>query len=151
VRFGVPPGAPLAGAAQRPILRSFRAPREPDLSTLVALYDAEIAYTDIHIGRLLEVAERSRRPTLVVVTADHGEEFGDHGGMIHGLTLYQEQLHVPLIVAGAGVPRGLEIDTNVSLSGLWATIAELAGAPAPPNGRGASFAALLHGETRAAG
>jgi arylsulfatase A-like enzyme len=71
--------------------------------TLGRAYDGEVAYVDAEIGRL--VAELRRRGaydrTLVVVTADHGEELHEHGGWWHGTTLYDEQLHVPLIAKPA--------------------------------------------------
>ncbi len=75
------------------------------LTHLVDLYDGEIAFTDRELGRLLQELRRTGRAenTLVVVMADHGEEFLDHGGLGHGHTLYQEQLNVPLIVSGPGV------------------------------------------------
>src|SRR5439155_2376531 len=72
-RFGVRPGAPLTGADQRPVLSRMQAPAAPeDLATLIGLYDGEIAFTDVHIGRLLDQVERQQRETLVIVTADHG-------------------------------------------------------------------------------
>lgn len=81
--------------------------QEPELSEasrLRQLYDGEIAYFDEQFGRL--VAELRRRglyeDTTIVVTADHGEEFGDHGGFWHGVTLYDEQIRVPLFVKPAG-------------------------------------------------
>lgn len=146
-RFGVAPGAPLSGVDQRPVLRSFKAPAGADLETLTALYDAEIAFADEHIGRLLQSVEKEGRPTLVVVTADHGEELGDHGGLLHGQTLFQEQLHVPLLVGVPGESEARVVDTPVSLAGLWATIAALAGIDPAPAGTGASFAGLARGES----
>jgi len=154
-RFGVDSADPLAGVAQRLLLRdglrraaggSFEAPSAAQLATLLALYDAEIAFTDIHVGRLLSGVERLSRDTIVAVTADHGEEFGDHGGLMHGITLYQEQLHVPLILAGAGLQPGREVALPVSLASLWATLAELAGLPPPGAGTGRSLAPLARGE-----
>jgi len=70
-------------------------------------YDQEIAFTDQQIGRLLDALRASGRSerTLVVFTADHGEEFGEHGGQYH-YTLFDEVLRVPLVIAGPGVPKG---------------------------------------------
>ena len=73
--------------------------RPHNLARLRDQYDGEIAEVDREIGRLL-AGLRQRgllRDTLVVVTSDHGEEFGDHGAFLHGRTLYQEVLEVPLI------------------------------------------------------
>jgi arylsulfatase A-like enzyme len=146
-RFGVADGDPLAGPAQWPVLLA-RTPPAPDvLGTLVALYDAEVASTDAAIGRLLDGLPRGvTDSTIVVVTADHGEEFEEHGGMQHGRTLFDELLRVPLVIAGPGVPQKLQVDAPVSLVGLWPTIAALAGAGAPTDAVAhASFAPLLRG------
>ena len=71
------------------------------------LYDAEIAFVDEHFGRMLEELDRRGflDDTLVVFVADHGEEFQDHDRHGHGATLYQEQIHVPLIVRLPGALR----------------------------------------------
>jgi arylsulfatase A-like enzyme len=67
------------------------------------LYDGEVAYLDQHLGVLLDDlrARRLYDRTLIVLTADHGEEFQEHGGWWHGTTLYEEQIRVPLIVKPA--------------------------------------------------
>jgi arylsulfatase A-like enzyme/uncharacterized membrane protein YbhN (UPF0104 family) len=85
--------------------------QHPDLDEapeLRRLYDGEITYWDEHFGNL--VADLKRRglydDLTIVITADHGEEFGDHGGFWHGTTLYDEQLHVPLFVKLPGNARG---------------------------------------------
>lgn len=64
------------------------------------LYDGEIAYTDAHVGRLLDFIQSSplRDSTALVVTSDHGEAFGEHGLIRHGFELWQELVRVPLIV-----------------------------------------------------
>ncbi|MBD3369841.1 sulfatase-like hydrolase/transferase [Candidatus Fermentibacteria bacterium] len=82
-------------------------PEEEDVINLINLYDGELAYTDTQAARLLsELRKRGYGGnTLVMVTADHGEEFFDHGGMEHGHTLYQELLNVPLVVSGPGISR----------------------------------------------
>jgi len=86
--------------------RMLDARRGIDLSPLEqaevrALYEAEIRYVDACVGKILDAVEaRGLSERMVIAfTADHGEELWDHGGFYHGHTLYQEQLHVPLIVA----------------------------------------------------
>jgi arylsulfatase A-like enzyme len=143
-RFGASLDAPLATAAQAALLRSFKAPDQHDLRTLIALYDAEIAFTDAEIGRLLAGIDRVERRTLVVVTADHGEEFGDHGGLMHGRTLWEEQLRVPLILNGPRVPNGVTVEQPISLVSLWPTLAALTGV-APPRGGERRAATLADG------
>ncbi len=70
----------------------------------VKLYDAEIAFNDMHFGRLLDHlrAEGLYDNTIIVLVSDHGEEFYDHRNWEHGKSLYEEQLHVPLIVRFPG-------------------------------------------------
>jgi len=108
-RFGVPADAPDAGSAF--LLRHAAAAGALDaaaLDVISGLYDAEIRYTDDTLGALfarLEALGFLER-CLVVVTSDHGEELGDHGGLLHGDRLYDELLRVPLIIAGEGVEPG---------------------------------------------
>jgi arylsulfatase A-like enzyme len=66
-------------------------------------YDGEIAYVDRALERLITHIRRTRPHAVIVVTADHGEEFGEHGGHYHGSSVYDEQVHVPLIVAAPGL------------------------------------------------
>ena len=63
-------------------------------------YDSEIAYTDQQIGKILQFLEQRNllEETILIVSADHGEEFGEHGGQFHSRKLHQELLHVPLLV-----------------------------------------------------
>lgn len=62
-------------------------------------YDGEVAYVDHEIARLCEHLRRTRPGALIIIAADHGEEFGEHGGRYHGTTLYDEQSRVPLAFA----------------------------------------------------
>ncbi len=91
-----------------------------------AVYDAEIAFLDAQLGRLLDRLDELGvgGETLVVVTADHGEGLGDHGFWTHGL-LWEEQLRVPLVVAGPGVAPGLVPSARVRLVDVLPTLAEL--------------------------
>jgi arylsulfatase A-like enzyme len=152
-RFGVAADDPLLGRGQNLVLRG-KLPPENVLATLRKLYDAEIAFTDHEVGRLLDGlgVEREGAPgSIVVVTADHGEEFGDHGGMEHGKTLFDEVLRVPLLIAGTGLPGGRVVETPVSLVSIVPTLTELAGIQAPAEGRGSSLVSVLRGGEVAAG
>ena len=96
-------------------------------------YDAGIAYIDHEIGRLLEELERRRllENTLIIVTADHGEQHGEHGLFDHANSLYSQLIHVPLIVVFPGrVPERRRIAAAVSLRELPASVLDLLGLPA---------------------
>jgi len=107
--------------------------RRADRRRLVDLYDAGVAQTDAELGRVLAwLDERGLRSrVLVVVTSDHGEEFLEHGGVLHARTHYDELLRVPLVFAGPGVPAGRRIAEPVSIADVAPTILALAGIPAP--------------------
>jgi len=119
-----------------------------ELAYLMALYDADIAYADAQVGQMLAALERLglRRRTLIAVLADHGEEFLEHGGLAHGKTLYQELLHVPLIIAfPENRYRGRVVDQVVRLLDVAPTVLEVAGLPIPQSMRGQSLLATLDG------
>ncbi|HWF84984.1 MAG TPA: sulfatase-like hydrolase/transferase [Vicinamibacterales bacterium] len=99
-----------------------------------APYDAEVAYADAMLGRLLDRlrAAHALDRTLIVMTADHGESLGEHGETTHGLFAYDATLAVPLIVAGSSIAAG-RIDTPVGHDDIMPTILDLA-AVAPPAG-----------------
>ena len=87
-------------------------PRPEEAPRLRALYDGEIEFWDGHFGQLIEDLKRRGLydDMTIVVTSDHGEEFCDHGGFWHGVTLYDEQIRVPLFVK---LPRGERAGTVV--------------------------------------
>ena len=82
------------------------------------LYEGEVAYLDEHLGVLFDDLKRRGLydRTLVVLTADHGEEFREHGGWWHGTTLYDEQIHVPLIVKPAGAHAIAQVRDELATS-----------------------------------
>jgi arylsulfatase A-like enzyme len=96
-------------------------------------YDQEIVNADRYIGFVLDLlrADRQRwEDTVVVVTGDHGEEFGEHGGRAHATTCHHESLHVPIVLRIPGTER-TRIDRRVGLVDLVPTILDLTGATAP--------------------
>jgi len=131
-----------------PSVESLRA-AEPDSATrdlLLAAYDGEIAYVDTWIGRLLDRLEALGvlDRTIVVLHADHGEEFWEHGGFEHGHALHEESLHVPLAFVAPGiVAPGLRVGGRTSTVNAFATILDLAGVPVPLDLDGVSSAPLL--------
>jgi arylsulfatase A-like enzyme len=118
-----------------------------DVAHLSALYDSEVHYVDRAIGQVLA----SLRPevlanTLVVLTADHGEELFDHGGWKHGQTLYEEQIHVPLIWRWDGhIPAGRRLAGTVRLLDVAPTLAAAAGAAPDPGWEGLDLLPVLTG------
>lgn len=98
-------------------------------------YDAAIASLDAELERILAGLEARGLldRTIVVVTSDHGEQFGDHGLFRHANSLYRQVLQVPLVVVAPGrVPAGLRVPFPVSLRNVPATLLDLAGIPGHP-------------------
>jgi arylsulfatase A-like enzyme len=111
----------------------FAAP-SPYKETSANPYDGEIAFVDHELGRVLETAQASGRKTLVVVAADHGEAFGEHGELSHGLLAQEATLRIPLIMwatGGSEFGRGVHVDTRVSQVDLMPTILSLLGIESP--------------------
>lgn len=141
----LPPDAYLTKFGARgpaPDLTERKTVTPEEASQALAAYEGAIAYTDAEIGRLLSTLKANGvlDHTIVILTADHGEQFGEHGLFDHANSLYRPLLHVPLIVAAPGrVPAGRVVDTPVSLMRLAPTVLDLAGlqsaAPSPFEGR----------------
>jgi arylsulfatase A-like enzyme len=116
---------------------------------LRALYDREIAFTDQQIGRLM-AGLRAREldaSTAVVVTADHGESFGEHDRWLHGGGLYRNELRVPLLLRYPGrLPAGRVLDGPASLVDVMPTLLQLADVSIPKSVQGASLLPVLAGE-----
>jgi len=108
-------------------------------------YDAEIMSVDNAIRELFDaLAERHALDnTVVVITADHGEEFQEHHGMGHGRTLHQEVLHIPLLFLLPGQQERIDVDAPVSLVDVAPTILDLLGVAAPASFAGSSLRPLM--------
>ena len=101
-----------------------------DVQAELDAYEGAIAHIDHSIGLLLdELAERGVLDnTVVIITSDHGEEFGEHGIFEHGGSLYLPSVYVPLLISfPSRVPAGIQVREPVSLCDLPATIMDLAG------------------------
>ena len=110
------------------------------------LYDGEIAFTDAHLGRVLQALDASplAARTVVVLTGDHGEAFGEHGAYFHGGEVWDEIVRVPLLVRMPGAtPR--HVARRVSHIDLAPTVLDLAGVAPDGDARGQSLAAELFG------
>jgi arylsulfatase A-like enzyme len=110
-------------------------------------YLSEVAVVDQELGRLLEVMERPelRSRAVLILSADHGEAFGEHNSRTHGTTLYDETLRVPLLVR---LPdrRSRRVDTRVGLIDLGPSILDLMGAETPGHFMGESLVPFLRGQ-----
>ncbi|MBU0753931.1 MAG: sulfatase-like hydrolase/transferase, partial [Planctomycetes bacterium] len=104
-----------------------------DLEHLVALYDGEIRFVDESIGRLVEELEQRglMEKTLLVITGDHGDEFFEHNEKGHGHSLYQELLHVPLLIHSPVLGGGFRVPQPVALIDVAPTILDFLGIPLP--------------------
>jgi hypothetical protein len=112
-----------------------------------ARYDAECSAADDGVAALRASFQRHGRRALWVITADHGEEFGEHGGSFHGTTVYDEQVRVPLIFEAPGLqPR--TVDEPASLVDLAPTLLGGVGLARPAGVRGNNLGALVLGDAR---
>src|SRR5262249_50599006 len=99
-------------------------------------YRGEIAAADAALASLLRAWDSRGGASLVVLTADHGEAFGEHGEVSHSLFVYDTTLHVPLVVRGPGAPPGRRLAAPVGISDLAATVLARVTVPGPgPPGR----------------
>ena len=133
-RFGPQRQGRLRGGEDINLLRKLGPSlTEAELDFIRALYDGEIRYTDAGIGRLLAELEAGGHyeDTLIVFTADHGEEFLERGWLGHTRTLYDELVRVPLILRLPRAPGRRVIDEPVSQTALPATFFELLGLETP--------------------
>jgi len=147
---------PVRGSETRTLCRAIRglegagpAPEldERDRRHLRALYDAGIRALDARVGELLRLLESEglAERSLLVVMSDHGEEFWDHGSVLHSHTVYEELVHVPLMVrAPGGVPGRLDPATVRNLD-LAPTVLDAVGRPPEPSHEGVSLLARVRG------
>jgi arylsulfatase A-like enzyme len=116
---------------------------------MVARYDGDILHIDGLVGKLLEKLRQLNLEdeTLVVVTSDHGEEFFDHRNWGHGQSIYNELIHVPLIIRfPRRFPAGRRVSEPVQTIDVLPTLLELAGAPLPSGIAGKTLLPVLRGD-----
>jgi arylsulfatase A-like enzyme len=141
---------PMLDIARNPRVRPDMPAEDRDF--LIASYDAEIAWVDAQIGRLLaRVAELGLADdTYVVVVSDHGEEFFEHGSFGHRKNLHAESLRIPLLVAGPGVERGATVAETARIFDVYPTVLDLLDLPADDARLyGVSLAPLFEAEREA--
>jgi choline-sulfatase len=109
-------------------------------------YDAEVTFTDQHIGKLLDfIATQSwASRTVIIVTSDHGEEFGEHNMTRHGFEVWETLVHVPLMIVAPGAPPR-RIDVPRSAVDLAPTIVDLFGVAPDPAFEGKSLVPEIYG------
>ena len=131
--FGLKPSTPSERATIRDWTHQPRQGEAPPSTTKLArdCYDDCLAYLDDQLGRLFNELDTRGvlENTLVIITSDHGENFGEHAGIFgHGQSLYPQEIRVPLLVIAPGrVPSGQIISAPVSLRDLPATVVDLVG------------------------
>jgi len=126
---------------------AFVTPGERDNDTIRRdLYDGEIRFTDMHVGRVLDALQETGfgDDTIVVLFSDHGEEFLDHGSRGHGHTLFRELVRVPLVIRAPGITFR-RIETMVRTVDILPTLLDLTGLSAMQNVAGQSLASLMRG------
>ncbi|HKS94515.1 MAG TPA: tetratricopeptide repeat protein, partial [Terriglobia bacterium] len=109
------------------------------------LYSGEIAYMDEQVGRLLDALDQRglASRTLVVAIGDHGESLGEHGEMTHGIFLYDATTHVPLIMAGPGIPAGKVVTEQVRSIDVMPTVLGFLKLPVGREAQGVSLWPLI--------
>ena len=117
-------------------------------------YDGEIAYTDSVLGSLIDVLQKHGlyKETVIAVAADHGEAFGEHGEERHGVFLYDETIHVPLLLKlPSGKFAGKRMEQRVALAEVAPSLLEIAGISPPAAMQGRSLLPLIASEKSATG
>jgi len=108
-------------------------------------YAGEVTYMDREIGRLLAALPGGAERWLIAAVGDHGQSFGAHGETNHGIFLYQPTVHVPLLLAGPGVPRGQAVAEAVATRRLASTLLHLSGTSAGTGPVALAFGPALPG------
>lgn len=120
-------------------------PTPVEVEHLRRLYDGDVRSWDAAFAALLRaLGPDLLDQTIVIVVADHGEEFLEHGKLTHGAHLYEETVRVPLVIVGPGVPAGRRQDQAQQID-LLPTVAALLGAPPPPRLSGRDLLATREG------
>ena len=146
------PEEPIGDWVTRPVRQILLNAGPEAFAHRLAAYDNGVAHMDHQLAGLF--AEFARRPwfedTVFVITSDHGESFNERPGLIgHGGPPYREQVHVPLIVSGPGVPQGVRVAEPVAGIDVAPTLLDLAGLGRPDDFQGRSLVPAFSGSFRA--
>jgi arylsulfatase A-like enzyme len=117
----------------RGVMKLQRKVTEEEYRHLVSQYDGGIAYIDLHVGELIARLKKLGiyENCLIIITSDHGEAFGERDLMCHGVSAYQDQVHVPLIIKYPNVRERVIVNETVSLCDLMPTILDVLGYEIP--------------------
>ena len=126
---------------------------DEQVALLAALYDAEVATLDAELRTLFAALNKNGflEHSIVAVAADHGEEFREHGMLLHGVTLFEAGVRVPLLLLGPGLEAGRRLSQPVSLLDVAPTLLDLLGARVQERFEGHSLLPQLRGSQGAAG
>ena len=119
---------------------------DADRARLLELYQGEIAFADAQVGGVLDALRRRglEDDTVVLVTSDHGESFGEHGDWTHGSKLYESEIHVPLVIRyPPAIPAGVVVDAPAQLIDVMPTLLDLVGLRPPQPVQGTSLLPLV--------
>jgi arylsulfatase A-like enzyme len=145
--FAADPSSFPTGRVMRDLVRAYPNPGTEIAARIAALYQSEISFLDDHVRRLDEEIGLSSDNVLLIVTADHGEGMAEHGRLGHGNSLYEELVHIPLLVHWpAQLRTGQRMNVPVSLLDVYPTILDLLGLTPPSGLQGTSVVPLLRGE-----
>ncbi|HKE19438.1 MAG TPA: sulfatase [Kofleriaceae bacterium] len=136
---------------KRGSMRCTRTPGERDLERINAIYDSDVSYQDRVLGQFLDKLDRwgIADETMVIVTADHGEELWEDGRCGHGASLRETLVHVPLFVRYPPlVPGGTVIEQGVDALDVMPTVADALGLDPPSPSQGSSLVPLIQGVGR---
>ncbi len=126
---------------------------DDEIEMIVGLYLAEVHSVDERIGRFVELLEARGllEDTVIVLTSDHGEGFGEHERFLHGNSFYEELLHIPLLMAGPGLPSGVRVGARVPSIDVMPTLCDVLGAGCMQDTEGRSLRPLFTGEAEDTG
>lgn len=147
------PAPPVKGAICRRMAEEGGGkPPQAMIDYIEGVYLGEVAFVDAQIGRLVDSLEEMGLydRTTLIVTSDHGEEFWEHGGFEHGHTLYDELVHIPLVIKFPehdGI-AGKSIDSQVRILDIMPTVFELVGLEQPESFAGISLMPMARGDER---
>jgi arylsulfatase A-like enzyme len=146
---GIPSGIDGSTETLWDVKQKRRVATAADRRRLRGLYTGSFAYNDAELAGFVErlAAWAPKEETLLALTADHGEEHFEHGGVLHGFTLFEEQLRIPLLLWAPGRIRPSRVDQRTDTLDLHATLVDLCGLKGREGNPGRQLLRVAQGET----